>query len=172
MITIPRGEAVEPVDEVDRVGDHHDGEHGDERREVGRQHDVLVARERHPEVEHRHAEQRQDAAARAPARRSWPAVTPRAGRRSRRRRTSPRRRAGGRAARSRRRTSRGTGRAATPRAIATRNPTNIAAPPSDGVGFVCTLRGPGIAIAPMRGASQRITNVKRNVTTGGDRRRR
>ena len=50
-------------------------------------------------------------------------------------------------------------------AMATRKPTNIAAPPSDGVGLVWTLRGPGIAIAPMRGATQRMTNVNRNVTT-------
>jgi hypothetical protein len=49
-------------------------------------------------------------------------------------------------------------------AIATRNPANMPAPPSDGVGRVCTLRGPGIAIAPMRGATHRMTNVSRNVT--------
>ena len=36
--------------------------HGDERREVGREHDVLVAGERDAEEEHRHAEQRQHAA--------------------------------------------------------------------------------------------------------------
>ncbi len=48
---------------------------------------------------------------------------------------------------------------------ATRNPRNIAAPPSDGSGSVCTLRGPGIAIAPMRGASHRMGNVNANVTT-------
>ena len=55
-----------------------------QRREVGRQHDVLVARERNAEVEHRHAEQRQDAARSAPDRRSSPAATPRGRRRSRR----------------------------------------------------------------------------------------
>ncbi len=33
-------------------------------------------------------------------------------------------------------------------AIATRKPTNIAAPPRYGIGFACMLRGPGIAMAP------------------------
>ncbi len=48
--------------------------------------------------------------------------------------------------------------------MATRKPMNIPAPPSDGVGMVCTLRGPGIATAPMRGATHRTTKVARNVT--------
>ena len=53
-------------------------------------------------------------------------------------------------------------------AIATRNPTNIAAPPSDGVGFVCTLRGPGIAIAPIRGATRASANVQQERDDRGD----
>ena len=52
MSTMPAGETVEAVDEVDGVRHHHDGEHGDERREVGREHHVLVARERDAEVQH------------------------------------------------------------------------------------------------------------------------
>ena len=56
----PGREAVEAVDEVHRVGQDHDADDGEQRREVGRQDDVLVARERHPEVEHRHAEQREE----------------------------------------------------------------------------------------------------------------
>ena len=56
-------EPVEAVDEVDRVGEQHDADHGDERREIGRQHHELGARERHAEEEHGDAEQRQHAAA-------------------------------------------------------------------------------------------------------------
>ena len=41
----------------------------------------------------------------------------------------------------------------------------FASTPSDAVGRVWMLRGPGMAIAPMRGATVRITNVSRNVTT-------
>ena len=63
MSTTPGGETVDPVDEVHRVRQHDDGDHGDERREVGREHDVLVAGERDAEVEHRDAEERQHAAA-------------------------------------------------------------------------------------------------------------
>src|SRR5581483_11779441 len=44
-------------------------------------------------------------------------------------------------------------------AIATRNPANIAAPPSDGIGRVCILRGSGIATAPTRNASKRTNGV-------------
>ena len=47
-----------------------------------------------------------------------------------------------------RRTWRGTAAICEATAIATRNPTNIAAPPSVGVGFVCTPRGPGGTTAP------------------------
>ena len=56
-----RGEAVEPVDEVDGVGEDHDRDHRDERREVGREHDDVGARERDVEEQHRDAEQRQQA---------------------------------------------------------------------------------------------------------------
>ena len=49
-------------------------------------------------------------------------------------------------------------------ASAAQKPTNIAAPPSDGVGYVCIDRGPGMLIAPMRGATRRTRNVVRNVT--------
>ena len=38
----PAREAVEAVDQVDRVRHDDDGEDGDERREVGREHHVLV----------------------------------------------------------------------------------------------------------------------------------
>ena len=50
-------------------------------------------------------------------------------------------------------------------AIAARNPANMAAPPSEGVGSRWTLRFPGIDIAPMRGARRRMTNVNRNVVS-------
>jgi hypothetical protein len=48
--------------------------------------------------------------------------------------------------------------------IAASSPRNIAAPPSVGVGSECTDRAPGLAIAPMRGASHRIAKVKTKVT--------
>jgi hypothetical protein len=50
-------------------------------------------------------------------------------------------------------------------AIATRNPPNIAAPPSVGVARSCTLRPWGMETAPMRTAAFRMTNVSRNVVT-------
>jgi hypothetical protein len=42
---------------------------------------------------------------------------------------------------------------------------NIAAPPSDGVGYECTLRGPGIDTAPIRIAMRRTANVTKNVVS-------
>ncbi len=56
-------EAVEPVDEVDRVRHQHDPQHRDERCEIGREHDHVGVEqvERHPEVEHRDAELREQA---------------------------------------------------------------------------------------------------------------
>ena len=135
-------------------------------REVRRQHDVVVARERDPEVQHRDAEQRQDAAAEHLAgdlrrRRDLAEVVDRAddehhaGREQdpERLRRPVEHLVELRAAARR-------------RAIAASNPTNIAAPPSDRrrVG-VDAAAAPGIAIAPIRGASQRMTNVARNVTT-------
>ena len=51
-------------------------------------------------------------------------------------------------------------------AIAARKPTNIAAPPSVGVGFVCTWRASpdGATTAPSRIARNRTTGVSANVT--------
>ena len=50
-------------------------------------------------------------------------------------------------------------------AIAARKPTNIAAPPSVGVGFVCTWRASddGATTAPKRIASNRTTGVSSSV---------
>ena len=50
-------------------------------------------------------------------------------------------------------------------AIATRKPTNIAAPPSVGIAFVCTPRGFGGTIAPMRIASLRTSGVTASVVS-------
>jgi hypothetical protein len=50
-------------------------------------------------------------------------------------------------------------------AIATRNPPNIPAPPSVGVARSWTLRPCGMDTAPMRTATRRTTNVRRNVVT-------
>jgi hypothetical protein len=49
--------------------------------------------------------------------------------------------------------------------IARRKPRNMAAPPNEGVGRSCTLRGPGTDTAPTRTDSRRTTNVRRNVLT-------
>lgn len=59
----PAGQAVEAVDQVDRVRQDHHREDGHERREIGGEDHVVVARERHAEVQHGDAEQGQDAAA-------------------------------------------------------------------------------------------------------------
>ena len=139
-----RGEAVEPVDEVDRVGEHHDHDHGDERREVGRQHDDVrepANGTRKNSIETPNSESRLPAS-------TIPAIL--AGGDTSRRSSSaptanitPGAEDAARPARTSRRTSRGTGRICDATAIATRKPTNIAAPPSVGIGFVCTPRGLG-----------------------------
>ena len=58
-----RGEAVETVDEVDRVRHEHDPQHRDDRGDVGRQHDDVRVEhvERHAEEEHRDARDREQA---------------------------------------------------------------------------------------------------------------
>ena len=48
--------------------------------------------------------------------------------------------------------------------IATRNPTNIAAPPSSGIAVVCTSRAVGTLTAPMRNASFRTSGTSANVS--------
>ena len=48
--------------------------------------------------------------------------------------------------------------------IATRNPTNIAAPPSSGIVVVWTSRAVGTLTAPMRNASFRTKGTSANVS--------
>ena len=50
-------------------------------------------------------------------------------------------------------------------AIARRKPTNIAAPPSVGIAFVCTPRAFGGTIAPVRIASRRTNGVRIRVVS-------
>ena len=161
-------ETVEAVDEIDRVRHQHDPQRGDERRPVRRQHDDIGAEqvERHPEVEHRHAEQHEHARGEHLARDLAPVARRRSGRRARRRRRSHPLRGSRRTVRSCRGTSRGTGPSATRPRIAARKPTNIAAPPSVGVGFVCTWRASpdGATTAPNRIARHRTNGVSENVT--------
>src|SRR5438034_11638593 len=57
-------------------------------------------------------------------------------------------------------------------AMATRNPPNMAAPPSVGVARSCTLRVPGTEITPIRTATRRTTNVSRNVVSAATERTR
>ncbi len=79
------GQPVEPVDEVDGVGHAEHPQHREQRRPVGREHDDAGERD----AEEQHADARAGTARcrPAPCRRSWPAPTPRAGRRRCRPRT-------------------------------------------------------------------------------------
>ena len=85
----PGRQAVQTVDEVDRVGAEHDEEHRDGHRgRVVQRHDLTGQRDpEHPDAERHH-----DARRPAPGRRTWPAAAGRTGRRARRPRRSPRRR--------------------------------------------------------------------------------
>ena len=148
-------------------------EHGDERREVGREHDVLVARERHAEVEHRDAE----AATSMLPRSTWPGDLRR--RRhlaevvdARRRRTSRRAASSSPSGSELSSNISWNWSICDATAIAARNPTNIAAPPSVGVGFVCTCARVRSrrTTAPNRIASHRTSGRQQERDAERDRR--
>ena len=157
MATIPAASPSSPSIRLTALVMTTHPQHREQRLEVRRTGDE--AGERHLEEEHRHAEQVRARSLRTPARRPWPAPTPRGCRRAGRPRRWPTRRAPHRGVRSSAGRRPGTPPSGTRPPCATRKATNIAAPPAVGVGSLWTLRSDRASMTPHRTASRRAANV-------------